>query len=205
MRHIIAAVKVSLDMKFQGPGDYADWVDAWSEDYDLSEQIDACLLGGRMYRGYEQYWSAMRNDPRGPSPMTGTVPTAGELSWSERIPGLPHYVLSKTLNEVAWPNTRLLRNLEEVAALKAEPGKDIYLMGGGMMVRGLIDAGLVDEVRLITYPVIAGGPNALFSSDNVRQIFELTTIRPLPGGLVRSDYRILPRESAGADVSSVAV
>ena len=45
MRRLISAFKVSLDMKFQGPGDYADWVPAWSEDYDLGESIDACLLG----------------------------------------------------------------------------------------------------------------------------------------------------------------
>ena len=192
MRKLIAAMKVSLDQKFQGPGDYADWVDAWSDDYDLTPQIDACLLGARMYRGYEQYWSAMRNDPEGPSPITGTVPTEGELAWSTRIPDLPHYVLSTALTESLWPNTRFLRSLAEVAALKAEPGRDLYLMGGGQIVRRLIDEGLVDEFRLITYPVIAGGPHSLFGSEGARHLAELVMTHALPGGLVRSDYRIRP-------------
>ena len=192
MRKLIAAMKVSLDQRFQGPGDYADWVDAWSDDYDLTPQIDACLLGGRMYRGYEQYWSAMGNNPEGPSPMTGTMPTEGELGWLSRIPDLLHYVLSTTLTESLWPNTRFLRSLAEVAALKAEPGKDLYLMGGGQIVRRLIHEGLVDELRLITYPVIAGGPHSLFGSEGGCRLAELVMAHDLPGGLVRSDYRIRP-------------
>jgi dihydrofolate reductase len=196
MRKLIAAMKVSMDMKFQGPGDYADWVDGWSEDYGLTPEIDACLLGGQMqmYGGYEKYWSAMRSDPHGPSPMTGTIPTANELAWSELIPALPHYVLSRTLTEASWPNTRFLRSFEDVAALKAGPGKDIYLMGGGGMVRTLINEGLVDELRLITYPVIAGGPHSLFGPGETRSKAELVSLANLPGGLIRSSYRILPRD-----------
>lgn len=62
MRRPIAAMKVLVDMRFQGPDGYADWVDGWSEDYGLGPQIDTCLLGGQMYCGYEQYWSAMQRD-----------------------------------------------------------------------------------------------------------------------------------------------
>ena len=196
MRKIIAAMKVSLDMKFQGAADYADWVNGWSEDYDLTPEIDACLLGGQMYRGYERYWSAMRDDPDGASPITGTTPTAGELAWSALIPTLPHYVLSRTLTSSAWPNTHFLHNVEEVAALKRAPGKTIYLMGGGQAARDLIDAGLVDELRLISYPVIVGGPHSLFGPDVGRIAAEPLTAKSLPGGLLRSDYRLLSRAAA---------
>lgn len=199
MRRLIAAMKVSVDMKFQGPGGYADWVDGWSEDYGLLPQIDTCLLGGHMYRGYEQYWSAMRHDPLAPSPMTGAVPTKAELLWSELIPTLPHYVLSNSLTDAAWSNTRFLRGLDDVAGLKTQPGKDIYLMGGGQMVRNLIEAGLVDELRLITYPVIAGGPHALFGSEEMRHLAELVAVRDLPGGLVALTYRISPGEQTNGD------
>lgn len=194
MRRMIAAMKVSLDMKFQGPGGYADWVDGWSEDYGLLSQIDGCLLGGHMYRGYEQYWSSMQQDPLAPSPMTGLVPTKAELAWSRLIPTLPHYVLSRTQASAAWPNTRFLGGLSDVAALKAGPGKDIYLMGGGQLVGMLFEAGLVDELRLITYPVIAGGPYALFGSEEVRRVAQLVSVRDLPGGRVASTYRILSGE-----------
>lgn len=191
MRKLIAAFKVSLDMKFQGPGDYADWVSGWSDDYDLSDEIDACIMGGAMYRGYERYWSAMRDAPEEPSPMTGAVPTPRELEWCARIPDLPHYVLTRTMQETAWPNTRFLRDRGEISELKALPGKNIYLMGGGRLLRDMIAAGQVDELRLIVYPVIAGGPNALFGVSDQRRAAELTATRSLPGGLLRADYRIV--------------
>jgi hypothetical protein len=68
MRKLIAAMKVSLDGRSEGPDGYADWVDAWSEDYGLMDRVDACLLGGRMYPGYEQYWTAIRQAPDQPRP-----------------------------------------------------------------------------------------------------------------------------------------
>lgn len=202
MRKMIAAMKVSVDMKYQGPGGYADWVNGWSEDYGLMPQIDLCLLGGQMYRGYEQYWSAMRRDPLAPSAMTGAVPTAAELLWSEQIPALPHYVLSGSLTDSAWPNTRFLRSLDDAAALKTQPGKDIYLMGGGQTVRTFMEAGLLDELRLIVYPVIAGGPHALFGSQDMRRLTELVSVRDLPGGLVASTYRILSSEPTENDAAA---
>jgi dihydrofolate reductase len=191
MRKMIAAMKVSLDGKFQGPEGYADWVNGWSEDYDLVPQIDACLLGGQMYRGYEQYWSAMRDDPKAPSLMTGTLPTEDELAWSKRIPDLPHYVFSRTLTEPQWSNTRIIRSFEDIAGLKTQTGKDIYLLGGGQLVRTLIDMGFVDELRLITYPVIAGGAYSLFGHNEMRHQAELVMVRDLGNGLVRSDYRFM--------------
>jgi len=55
MRSLIAAMKISIDGKMQGPEGTADWVEAWSEDFGLTPRIDACLLGGGMYPGYETY------------------------------------------------------------------------------------------------------------------------------------------------------
>ncbi|MBI5847912.1 MAG: hypothetical protein HZB31_08185 [Nitrospirae bacterium] len=54
MRRLIAGMKVSLDWKFTGPEGYADWVEAWSDDYGIVQVVDACLLGATMYPGYEQ-------------------------------------------------------------------------------------------------------------------------------------------------------
>jgi len=194
MRKMIAAMKVSLDGKFQGPDGYADWVHGWSDDYDLLPQIDTCLLGGQMYRGYERYWSALRDDPLAPSPMTGALPTDGELGWSEAIPNLPHYVFSRTSMEPQWPNTHIIRSFDDIAELKAQSGKDIYLMGGGQLFRVLLDMGFVDELRLITYPVVAGGAHSLFRDGETRRKAELALVRDLGNGLVRSDYRFASRQ-----------
>lgn len=97
MRKLIAGMKVSVDGKTEGPDGYADWVDAWSEDYGLTPQIDACLLGGRMYPGYEQYWTAIQRQPDQPLPMTGKLATPAEIQWARVAEQTPHYVLSNTV------------------------------------------------------------------------------------------------------------
>jgi dihydrofolate reductase len=197
VRKLIAAFKVSLDLKFQGPGDYADWVDAWSDDYGLTPEIDACVLGGDMYRGYEGYWSAMMANPTAPSPMTGTVATPAELAWAEAIPSLPHYVLTRSDLAPAWPNARILRSTDDVAALKAGRGRAIYAMGGGRAFNALLDARLVDELRLIVHPVLAGGSHDLFAARDERRACRLARLRELDGGRVRLDYAFEGRRVAG--------
>jgi dihydrofolate reductase len=142
MRRLIAAFKTSVDGKIEGPEGFADWVEAWSEDYGLSSQIDACVLGGAMYPGYESYWSSMQhNDPNQPLPMTGKLAIPAELEWARFAVKTPHYVLSNTLKSALWPSTKFLRRLEDVAELKQQPGKDIYLMGGARIAASLLDAG----------------------------------------------------------------
>jgi len=188
MRKIIAAMKISLDGRMEGPEGYADWVAAWSDDYDLTAQVDACLLGAGMYAGYEPYWTAVRNEPEGIHWITGRPPTAGELDWARFAARTPHYVVSSTLRSAEWSNTSFLRGLDEVAALKVRPGKDIYLMGGARLTAGLIDAGLVDELRLIVYPLIAGPGKPLFSGMQRRHGLDLRKVEQLPDGLVRLVY-----------------
>jgi dihydrofolate reductase len=189
MRRLIAGMKVSLDQKVAGPDGFADWVEAWSEDYGLTPQIDACLLGGGMFSGYEQYWTAIRNEPGKPLPMTQKLPTADEIKWAEVIPHIPHYVRSNTLTSAIWPNVRPIRGFDEVAALKQQPGKDIYLVGGGRTTTSLIDAGLVDELRLIVHPLIAGGDKTLFAATERRHAVELRDVQRLTGGRVSLIYR----------------
>ena len=190
MRKLITAMKISLDGKFEGPQGYADWVAAWSDDYGLTPQIDACVLGGRMYPGYEQYWTPIRDEPDKVHPMTGAVPTPAEVEWAQFASRTPHYVVSGTMTSTAWPNTRILRNLDEVEKLKREQGQDIYLMGGGTIAAAAIDAGLVDEIRLIVYPVIAGGEHALFGSSATRRGLELRKAGELPDGRLSLIYGI---------------
>jgi dihydrofolate reductase len=190
MRKLIAGMKVSADEKFGGPDGYADWVEGWSEDYCLTPQVDACLLGGGMYPGYEQYWTAIQNAPDKPLPMTSKFPTPAEIDWARFAARTPHYVLSTTLTSAAWPQTGFVRGLEEIAALKRQRGKDIYLIGGGRTTSSLIDAGLVDELRLIVYPLIAGEGKALFTTRGPRRGLDLHKVEQLEGGRVSLIYGI---------------
>jgi dihydrofolate reductase len=189
VRPLIAAMKLSLDGRSEGPAGYADWVEAWSEDYGLMDRIDACLLGGRMYPGYEQYWTAIREAPHQPLPMTGRLPHPRELTWSAFAGRTAHHVLSTTLQAVAWPHTRLLRSIADVAALKQAAGKGIYLMGGGTLLAGLADAGLVDEFHFIVHPLLAGRGRGPFEALQQRRPLALMDARALEGGLVRLAYR----------------
>jgi len=190
MRKLIAGMKISVDEKFVGPEGYADWVDAWSEDYGLTPRVDACVLGGGMYPGYEQYWTAIQSAPDKPLPMTGKFPTPGEIEWGHFAAHTPHYVLSNTLTSASWPQTSFVRGLDEIAALKQQRGKDIYLVGGARTTASLIEAGLVDELQLIVYPVIAGGRNTLFAATENRRGLELRKVQQLDAGRVSLSYGI---------------
>jgi dihydrofolate reductase len=190
MRKLIAGMQSSLDGKIEGPEGYADWVDAWSDHYDVMPQVDACLLGAGMYPGYEQYWTAVQNGPDKPLPTTGREPTPGEVEYARFAAKTPHYVLSSTSTSAHWPNTTFVRGLDEIAALKQQPGKDIYLVGGARTVASLIDAGLVDELRLTVHPLIAGQGKALFATTEARRGLELRNVQQLEGGCVSLTYGI---------------
>ena len=178
MRKLIAGMKVSVDGKMEGPEGYADWVEAWS------------APPGGMYPHYEQYWTTIQNEPDKPHWLSNRIPTKGEVDWARFAEQTPHYVLSSTLTSALWPKTRFLRGIEDLSALKQQPGKDIYLMGGARITASLIDAGLVEELRLIVYPLIAGEGKALFASTERRRGLELRTVQQLQGGRVSLIYGV---------------
>ena len=181
---------MSLDGKVAGPTGIADWVDAWSEDYDLTANIDVCVLGGGMYPGYEAYWTAVQNAPDKPSPMTGKPPMPAELEWGRFASRTPHYVLSNSLTTALWEKTGFLRRVEELAVLKEQQGKHIYLVGGASTVASLLDAGMIDEIRLIVCPLIAGEGKALFETTKRRQALRLRSSRRMKGGRVWLNYEL---------------
>jgi dihydrofolate reductase len=190
VRKLIAGMKISVDGKMEGADGTADWVDAWSEDYGLTPQIDACLLGAGMYPGYEGYWTSIQDEPQTPVWITGKPPTPAEIDWARFIKQTPHYVLSSTLTSALWPTTRFVRGLDEITALKQQAGKDIYLVGGARTAASLIDAGLVDELRLIAHPLIAGEGKALFATIQRRRRLDLRKVEQLPGGGVSLIYGV---------------
>ena len=191
MRKLIAGMKVSIDGKIAGPdGNDADWVESWSEDYELTPRIDACVVGGGMYPDYEQYWNAIYEQPGEPVQLRDRIPSKAELEWARFAQQTPHYVLSNTVTSALWPKTRFLHGIEDVSTLKQQPGKDIYLMGGAETVASLIDARLVDELRLIIHPLIAGEGKALFATTTRRSPFELRKVQQLPNGRVSLIYGI---------------
>ena len=188
MRKIIAALVVSVDGFIEGPNGELDWVDTWEDPFDLLPQIDMCILGRGMYPGYEQYWGAILANPEGVLPFTGKVASQGEIEYAHFAEKTPHIVLSKTLNKVTWKNTRIIRDIEEIRRMKQQPGKDMHVVGGATLVSSLMNQRLIDELRLVVYPIVLGGGKALFKDVSERHALKFLEAKPLESGLVRLTY-----------------
>jgi dihydrofolate reductase len=189
-RRIIAALEVSLDGLIEGPNGEVDWIGSWEDSFDLLPEIDTLVLGGGAYPGYEQYWQAILANPKGVQPLTGKVPSKGEIEYARFADRTPHVVLSRTLNTVAWQTTRIVREVADVAALKQQPGKAIHAVGGASLVSTLMNAGLVDRLRLTVHPVVLGKGKALFKDVEGRHGLELLETRRLAGGRVSLTYNV---------------
>jgi len=189
MRKIIAALQVSVDGFIKGRNGELDWVDTWEDPFDLSHQIDACVLGAGMYLGYEQYWRAILANPGATLPFTGRVATPGEIEYAHFADRTPHFVLSTTLQSVDWPVARIIRSGDEIRLLKQQPGKDIHAVGGATLISSLMNMELVDEIRLVMHPVVLGGGKALFKDVEGRHALELTDVGRIASGPVRLIYR----------------
>ncbi|MPZ13045.1 MAG: dihydrofolate reductase [Chloroflexi bacterium] len=188
MRKIIAALQVSLDGFIEGPNGELDWIETWEDPFDLIPQIDTCILGRGMYPGYEQYWRAILANPKGVLPFTGKVASKGEIDYARFADKTAHIVLSKTLDEVAWSNTRIVRDVEEIRKIKQQPGKDMHAVGGAMLVSSLMNVGLIDELRLVVQPIVLGEGKALFQDVKERHVLKLLGVKSLESGMARLTY-----------------
>jgi dihydrofolate reductase len=190
-RTVIAALQVSLDGYVQGPEGEGDWVDSWADALGLLGPVDAFVLGRGMFEGrYEAWWDAALADPDIASAMYGRAPYPREVEYARRAHETPHIVLSKTMTEAAWANVRIARDVEEIAALRGEPGQSVYVVGGPGLVATLMQAGLIDELRLIVQPVILGGGMPLFGGVRQRHPLELVAATPGAGSRVDLTYRV---------------
>jgi dihydrofolate reductase len=165
-RPMIAALQMSLDGYIQGANGEVDWVDGWNDALDLLSNVDAAVIGGGTYPGYEQLWGSIAADPHSGTAMLGREPSAGEVAYARWTQRTPHYVLSSALGEVKWETARLVRGVGELRSLKDQPGGAIYVIGGASLVSTLLNQRLIDELRLIVHPIILGGGKAPLAGVN---------------------------------------
>ena len=155
MRRVIASEFVTLDGIVEDPS----WTFQFSSEqqekfkFDELSASDALVLGRVTYEGFAASW------PR----MTEQAGEAGE--YADMMNGYPKYVASTTLDEpLEWNNSTLIKGdvAEEVLNLKQQPGKDILIFGSGDLVNTLMQHDLIDEYRLMIFPVVVGGGKRLF-------------------------------------------
>ena len=187
----VAALQVSLDGYVAGPEGELDWVDSWADSLGLVGQVDAFVLGRGMFEnGYEAYWDAALADTETASEMFGREPYPREVDYAQLAHATPHIVLSKTMTKSVWPNVRIARDVADIAVLKEQPGQSVYVVGGPGLVATLMNAGLVDDLRLIVHPLILGGGTALSGGVDQRRELQLVGANPGTGGRVNLTYRV---------------
>lgn len=184
MRRMIAALQVSLDGFTQGSDQTGEeWVDSWADALELIPDVDAFVQGAGMYPGYGMYWAAIHADPEGIPPFQSRPPYQREVAYARRAAELPHYVVSTTLTSVSWPPTaQIIKDLEKLRELKGQEGKNIYVVGGPTLVTNLLNAGLLDELRLIVHPLLLGGGRALFEGVSDRRKLSFLGAEPATDG-----------------------
>ena len=180
-------MQVTLDGSIQDPEGASDWVDSWADGLELLPPVSAFALGGGMFPEYERFWTAILDDPAAAAEMLGRDPYPREIAYARLAAETPHLVVSRTLTETTWPTARIVRDLDELTAFTGQPGKPVYVVGGPGFVASLIDAGLLDELRLIVHPVALGAGRALFAE---RRALELVTAAPLAAGRVNLTYQV---------------
>ncbi|MGR6964617.1 dihydrofolate reductase family protein [Geodermatophilus sp. URMC 61] len=163
-----------------------DWFDpqgqAGTDNSDLMQEIhrqderaDALLVGRRTFEDFRGYWPGRTDDPTGVS------------AYLDRV---QKYVVSATLTEPGWQHTTVLSGdpVEQVRALKEQPGADIVVTGSITLCHTLIGAGLVDEYRLFTYPVVQGRGRRLFPDGAAADRLRLVECRGFGSGITYSRY-----------------
>jgi len=191
-RKMVAALQVSLDGFTQGSDQGGtEWVESWADALALIPDVDAFVQGAHMYPGYGMYWESILTDPNQPAPFQGRLPNQREIEYAKRALDTPHYVLSNTLESVSWPPTaRIVRKLDELRLLKAQPGRNVYVVGGPTLVTSLLNEHLLDEIKLIVHPLLLGGGKALFAGVTQRRSLKFVEATPTESGKLIVTYRV---------------
>lgn len=179
LRKIIALELISVDGVMEKP---EEWATPYSSD-EMNEAnaagmaaSDALLLGRKTYEALASFWP---EQPAG-DPMVDYINSVRKL------------VVSTTLEEpLEWNNSTLVEEdmAGGIAELKRQEGKDFTIIGSGELVRSLLGYGLLDELKLMVYPVVLGSGKRLFENGGDREALELVDSKPFGTGVVSLAYR----------------
>lgn len=182
MRKIIVSEMITLDGFFAGLNGEIDWhnADAEFNEFAIAQlnSVDTLIFGRITYEGMFSYWTT-------PAAATDDPVVTAKMSSLAKI------VFSKTLDRVAWQHTQLIKEivLEEIQAIKQQPGKDMVIFGSGEIVSSFAKLGLIDEYRLIVNPVVLGQGLPLFKGVPDKLNFKLLQTQIFNSGNVLLSYQ----------------
>lgn len=176
---------VTLDGVMQAPGgpeedksggfNYGGWTAPFaaangSEFFQKNMQPAEYLLGRRTFEIFAGYW-----------PQHADV-------WAGINDGIK-YVLSNTMHKTDWQNTTFLKNVEDIKKLKESEGSELHVWGSGKLIQLLLKNDLVDELRLVTYPLTLGEGQKLFGEGTIPAAYTLTENTVTPSGVIMANYQ----------------
>jgi len=181
VRRVIVSEFVSVDGVIEDPS----WTFQFSSEeqeqfkFDELSASDALLLGRVTYEGFAAAWPQMTE-------QTG--------EYGAMMNGYPKYVVSTTLEQAEWNNSTIIKEnvSEEISRLKQQSGKDILVFGSGDLLNTLLEHDLVDEYRLMIFPVVVGSGKRLFGEGVDTTALKLLDTRTFGSGVVLLTYQPAP-------------
>jgi dihydrofolate reductase len=178
-RKVIVWNMVTLDGFFEGPKAWdIDWHEyVWGEELerfslDQLREVGVLLFGRKTYEGMAGYWPTARGET------------------AQFMNSVPKVVFSNTLENAEWSNTRLVKGSAqaEIARLKQEPGKDLFIFGSAKLTDSLTRQRLIDEYRIGLNPLVLGGGTPMFKPSDEQIRLKLLEARPMQSGVVLLRY-----------------
>jgi len=177
MGKLVVTEFISIDGVIEDPGGAEDFAHGgWVFQFERGEEgnkfkldevleAEAQLLGRVTYEGFAAAWPS-RTD---------------EAGFAERMNAMPKYVVSSTLRELTWSNSTLIEGdvAAEVAKLKKQVPADILVAGSATLVRALVEHDLVDELRLMVFPIVLGSGKRLFGDSASTKALRLLESQPV--------------------------
>jgi dihydrofolate reductase len=184
MARIVVTEFVSLDGVMEAPGGDEDFKHAgWEIEINRGDEGDrfkldetmsseALLLGRVTYEGFAKAWPTVEGE------------------FADKFNSMPKYVVSSTLKDPDWTNTTVLDGdvAEEVTTLKEEFDGDVVIHGSAQLVQTLLEHDLVDELRLMVFPVVLGTGKRLFGETSDKKQLRLAASQPVGDGVMILTY-----------------
>jgi dihydrofolate reductase len=184
MGRIVVTEFVSLDGVMEDPGGSEDFEHGgWSFEFNRGEEgdkfkldettaSDALLLGRVTYEGFAAAWPSREGE------------------FADKFNSMPKYVVSSTLTDPAWNNSTVLSGelAEEVAKLREQHDRDVVVHGSATLVQALLERDLVDELRLMVFPVLLGAGKRLFGATSDKKRLRLAGTEVVGDGVAILRY-----------------